>query len=415
MLRALQGDILNADDQKIRQIVKMADEASESQIWTTVLEPLRPRLASLRPQRPLRFTRLLLVPLDGLIVPARAWRLGHATIPRSVVKSISETLQIAMGLETETVNRLIAGHNTRDIAVITRAGSVLGRGAGQMRPQAPPPINWATTDLPLSAYTPLARAIATVLRRAAALRRLPVEAETGMVEADQPAMRAILSNMTDEPAEGRVMVFKLILGHSPQASSLFGNLIDASGTSAEKTLLQTAVANATDAVLADLENGLGMAEILREGSLSVVGIQMERINRLMQELGDDPNATRYRPRLQAIGKQLDAICRERFSAGIETGLVAPLTSASAPVDGAAQKQLEECARYLRAAETAGRKLGSAATYDALLAQASETVQKAAEVGSLSPVRMSRLIEILAGSDRAEMLYRQTKAQQSRQQ
>jgi hypothetical protein len=60
-------------------------------------------------------------------------------------------------------------------------------------------------------------------------------------------------------------------------------------------------------------------------------------------------------------------------------------------------------------ETEARKVGGAATYDRLLMQASEAVVEAAAAGTLTPVRKLRLIEILAGPEVAEELYRKEHA------
>ena len=50
-----------------------------------LIAPLRARLAHLRPPRPLRFARLLFLPLDPLIVPAARWRAAQPAIPRTVI------------------------------------------------------------------------------------------------------------------------------------------------------------------------------------------------------------------------------------------------------------------------------------------------------------------------------------------
>jgi hypothetical protein len=68
--------------------------------------------------------------------------------------------------------------------------------------------------------------------------------------------------------------------------------------------------------------------------------------------------------------------------------------------------LESCARDLRSLETAARPVGGAGSYDQQLRQAAEKARLAAKAGTLTPVRMLRLVEILAGSEAAAALYRQ---------
>jgi len=93
--------------------------------------------------------------------------------------------------------------------------------------------------------------------------------------------------------------------------------------------------------------------------------------------------------------KLDALCRHRFTAELRDGVLAPLAGA-AQVDGHEQRRLEESARALRGIDLAGRLVGGAAAYDALLAEARDSVRQATEAGSLGPVRAARLGEILAG-------------------
>ena len=70
-VRALRHDLMEADDDKVRRILAVMDSVTDPTVNQTLLDPLRPRLAALRPVRPIRFGRLLLTPLDPVIVPAR--------------------------------------------------------------------------------------------------------------------------------------------------------------------------------------------------------------------------------------------------------------------------------------------------------------------------------------------------------
>jgi hypothetical protein len=405
-MRGLRADVLDADDAKIRQIVALLDKSAEPGVWQTVLEPLRPRLTSLKPPRPLRFARLLFVPFAGLIVPAPDWRPGQAAIPRSVLQAISLTVQGVLGREMEVIEPMITGHKTDEPEIITRAGRTVWKRAGDILAQAPAPIDWADTGLRLAVYAPLARAIATVLRKAVALRSLERDAELGVLQPNEQAIRDIISTMAGEPAEGCAMVFKLMLGRLPHTVSLLRRFVATTGTPADRAMLQTAMEQGTDALLAGMEDRSDVTGSLRDGVFSAVGGEVQRIATLLRDIDDDPGAARYRSRLSGIRKKLDTVCRARFVDGMAKGLVAPLAAAAAPMDAAGQMHLESCARDLRTIETAGRKLGSPAAYDALLAEASEAVREAAGRGNLGGVRAVRLVEILAGPDAAAAMYRQ---------
>jgi hypothetical protein len=404
-LRALRHVMQEADDHKIRQIVALLDGSPENQISRAVLGPLRPRLAALKPIRSLRFSRLLSTPLDDLIVPAAVWRPGQATIPRSVLNSMTNIVRIELGSDTAIIDRMIAGHNTDDTGIVTRAGQALWGRAAEIMARSHQHNEWAETGLKPTAYGPLALAIATVLRRASLLRCLLRDAELGVLEPDEQAVREILSHMADEPPEGCTMVFKLVLGQLPHAVPLLRRLVDQSPAPAEKALLRKAMDRATGDLLDDMESRSDLAEGLRDGSLADVGTEVRRIAGLLQDINQDASAAQHRAKVSGIREKLDVVCRGRFVEGMNTGLVGPLAAATAPVDTAGQKRLETCARDLRTIETTGRKLGNTASYDALLLKASEAVQAAADSGNLGIMRAVRLAEILSGPAMAEEIYK----------
>jgi hypothetical protein len=412
-LHALRQDLNLADDGKVRQIAALLDLSPENQMLRTILDPLRPRLAALRPTRVLRFTRLLFLPLEDLIVPPAVWRPGQASIPRSILKAMAKIVLSELGRELGAIEQMIEGHNTSDTQVITHAGKALWGCAADILVRAPLPADWAETGLRPANFSLLARAIATVLRKAVALRCLLLDAELGVLEPDDAAVYKVISDLAGEPAEGSAMLFKLLLAQLPHAVSTLRRLVDMSRTGAEKGLLQKAMDHGTDDILNDMESQSDLTQGLRDGSLTAVGGEVQRIAGLLQEISHDTNAAGNRARIQGIRQKLDAVCRERFADGMESGIVAPLSAALAPTDSAGQTQLETCARDLRTVETVGRKLGNPANYDALLLKANEAVQEAANSGNLGSMRAIRLVEILSGTEMAEAMYKKTVAAASR--
>jgi hypothetical protein len=395
-MRALHNDLLTANDEKIRQIVGLLDNSSDGQGLHIVLDPLRPRLAALRPVRPLRFARLLFIPLSDLLVPARNWKPGQATIPRSILKAISSTVRAEFGDE---IDCQIDGHDTSELDVVASAGASLWGRAGRLLALAPPPVGWADTGLPETAYAPLARAIATVLRRAVPLQALLREAELGVLQPTEKTIGDIVSNMADEPVEGRVLVLKLILQHCPHAGELLRRLTNSTDTPAERALLQKAMEAGVENILTEIED----VPVLT-GSLSDVASQIQRLTILLKDLNSETDSPRQRARLRIIREKMNVLCRDRFIEGMQESLFMPLSGAPAPVDAAAQRVLENCARDLRSIETIGRKLGSGSIYDASLADAGAAVEAATDSGTLTCMRAVRLVEILSGAEQAEKFY-----------
>jgi hypothetical protein len=407
--RVLQHEMREAGDEKLMRILAVLDGISDPKANQALLDPLRARLASLKPPRPLRFSRLLFIPLDPLIVAAPNWKPGEPLIPRTALAAVSNVVRAGLKSEAIFIDKAIAGRQTDAAKAITIAGEVLWPLAAEILAAAPPPDEWSDTGLKPSLYAPLANAIAAVLRRASHLRDLLLNGDAGPMKADDRAINGILTNIGSEPADGCAMIARLILLQSPHAVALWRQLVSAIQNQGEKAMLQKAMTRGVEQVLTIMENEAGFAGDIGRAPLASVACEVRRINNLLQEIERDSGATLHRGRLRGIRDKLDQACRTRFIDGLDEGLFTPLAVASGSVDAAGQTQLEACTRDLRTLEVAARKVGGSADYDGMLLRASEAVTVAAEAGMLTPMRKYRLIEILCGPDAAASLYRQEMA------
>jgi hypothetical protein len=403
-VQALQPGLLEADDHKIRRVLAVVDGVADPAINQALLEPLRPRLATLRPVRPLRLTRLLFIPLDPLTVPLRAWHPRDPTVPRPALAPIAKIVQAGLGDLAPVIEGIIAGHKADAAQAISQAGELLWPRAAAILATAPPPADWADTGLPPVAYQPLAASIAAVLRRASQLRCLALDEEQGGLATDSTAVTDILHDVTNGPITACAMVARLLLVQSPRALPVLGCIAAAGRTADERDLLRAAMDGAVSAVLTQMERDTGFVHEIGHGPLVAAGAGLRRVLTLLREIEADKSFAGHWPRLNSIRHKLAEVCRTRFAHAVREGLVAPLAAASLPVEGPAQTALESSARELRKLETMARKVGDAAGYDALLRTASDAVLTAADAGTLTPMRKYRLIEILAGSDAAEALY-----------
>ncbi len=403
-LRELRRDLIKASDHKIKQIVAELDHLANPVANRAVLDPIRSRLASLKPARPLRFARLFCTPIDPLIVPARDWRPGDPTIPRTVLASLAQVVRSRLGDEVSAIETIIAGHKTDAVQAITSAGELLWPRAAEILAVAVPPVDWPETGLRPAVFTDLAHAVAAVLRRAPQLRRLARQGAIGALPPDEQAVSDILANIAKEPPVACAMIVRLILTQSPHATPVLPRIVASIPGVTEKALLRQAMASATENVLADMESGPLITDEIGRGSLADAGDGVRRVITLLAELEQETDAAKHRPRLRVIRERLDQACRARFADGMRESLVAPLADAIGPVTQAGQIRLETCARELRALETAARKVGGSDCYDQMLPAAAEAVKAAAEAGNLTPVRTLRLIEILSGPEVAEVYY-----------
>lgn len=408
-VRALRHELRDADDQKVKRITAVLDEIADPTVNQSILDPFRDRLAVLKPVRPIRFSRVLFVPLDPVIVPARDWKPGDPSVPRTALASMCRVVRAQLAAEAGVIDKIIAGRKADTTQAITLAGERLWPQAAEILAVAPAPADWVDTGLRPAVYQPLAVAIAAVLRRGSQLRCLLRDGEVGALEADDGAIRDLLHNITSEPAEGQAMITRLILLQSPHAAPAVRRFMSSSRDLATRTMLQQAMAGGVEHALAKLESDAGFAKDIARVALADAGVEVRRITTLLAEIEEENGAAANRPRLRAIREKLNQACQTRFADGLREGVVTPLAEAAGLMDGAGQIQLENCTRDLRALEIIARRVGSPAHYDRLLAQASDAVLAAAASGTLSPVRKIRLIEILAGPEAAEALYRQETA------
>ena len=413
MLRELSLAAQGADDAKLRKIVDVI-EATGQHAFQSILDPLRPRLAALKAPRPLRFSRLMFLPLDGLIVPAPAWKRDQATIPRSVLMPMAAMVKAALPAQSEAVERVIEGHAMDNAAIIDRAGEMLWPHAADALMRAPAQAAIQETGLRPALFADITAAIVTALRCAVPLRALQREVAVGLLAPEESLIERIVAAIDGGSEEGAAMVVKLILTALPRAASTLRRLSTSALPHTAAMHLRAALNRGMEHILTEMENGAGLGDIVRTGSLSEVGAGLGNVVRLLQTLDEDGGSTRSRGRVAGIRASLDTACSKRFADGLQEGLIAPLAAAdAAPVSAAGQAELERCARDLRSVEIVGRQLGHAAKYDALVSQASTSVGAAAERGDLATARAARLVEILAGPDAAEAIYRKASAAAAR--
>src|SRR5579863_5865279 len=171
-LNELRSGLANAPDRKVTRILAVVDAVGDTALNNALLEPLRPRLAVMKPARPLRFARLLFLPLDPLTVPTHAWSGVDPTLPRACIAPLARVARAGLGQAAREVERMIAGQDTGAEAVIRAAGRLLWPNAAETLAAATPPADWSETGLPSNSFTGLATGVAAVLRRAAHLYEL---------------------------------------------------------------------------------------------------------------------------------------------------------------------------------------------------------------------------------------------------
>ncbi len=146
--------LASAPDAKLGRIVGMLDSLGDRGAADALLAAARPRLRDLRPARPLRFTRLLALPFEPVLVSTEAWDGGAATMPRAALAPIGAALHAALGPVAEEIETAALGHTMAETALVARLGARLWPLAARARPALPPP-GWGAAGLPEPMAGPL--------------------------------------------------------------------------------------------------------------------------------------------------------------------------------------------------------------------------------------------------------------------
>lgn len=394
-LRALNREIADAPDPHVVRIVATVDAMASRGSADALIAPLRPRLATLRPPRPLRFARLLFHPLDALIVPAARWRPDQNSIPRTAIAPMAEHVRIAMGADAAAIEARIQHRTTADTDIVARGGAILWPAASRILSASATPDTWERTELGPAVYSSLAACITALLGQAGALETMAAGTANGLLPPDEQRIAAILTGVAASHLPALPMMIALLLARVPESAAA----LPQAHSGATGVAVQAALDQAAERLLLQLDEDAGIEARIGSGSLRDAGVAAGWTASLLRQLDTGAANPRRRTHIQAIRKKLDADCKARFAAGLEHELLAPLND-PAPL---AVQALEATARSLRALETEARTIGSGTTYDRLLNKAAEAIGVRAMEGGMDLVDQMRLVEILSGPEAAMAL------------
>lgn len=392
---AVRQKLADARDGQISRVVAMVDALPARGAADRLIAPLRPRLAQLRPDRPLQFGRLLFLPFDPVIVVAEDWTPGGPTVPRILLAPVAEAMRLALGELTATIEAMILGRTTADQAIITEAGRLLWPAAARAIAAIHDiPGEWSAHGLPRSMHSATAT-IAGVLAQAASIQELVARAPAGD---PMPAASVlpILERGARHGAGCRAMLQALLLCRLPRPDELL-RILALNGTAAAE--------QAIDAVLGAINRESANTAVLDNVDLNEAGAELTRLAGLLDglEAGAHRAAAPGGERHSAIAgtrRRLEAACRSRFEAGLAGELMLPMLSLPADAGSAEIVKLEDTARQLRRIEICGRRLGGQEGYGRMLHATATEVRAMRGNGALTLADRVRMVEILAGPDEA---------------
>ena len=151
--------LATATDGELCNVVGALDGLSSPAAADALLTELRPRIGGLRPSRPLRFSRLLALPLEPVLVPSTAWGSDRSGIPRAALRPVIEAVRSALGGEATRIESAARGCTMADTALVALLGPYLWRLAAAAQLRLPSEC-WTGAGLPpdaAEAVLPLCR------------------------------------------------------------------------------------------------------------------------------------------------------------------------------------------------------------------------------------------------------------------
>lgn len=401
-------ELNSARDSQIARVVAMVDALPARGVADNLIALLRPRLAQLRPDRPLQFERLLFLPFDPVIVAPQDWSPGSPTVPRTLLTPVSAIVRQALGDVATNIEAEIAGRTTADRRIIEEVGAQLWPAAARViGAVADTPGEGFRRDLPGRLQDVSLSAIAAGLEQAVIIQAMVASAGRGEPVAAL-ALMPILDRANCHGAEAWGMVLALLLCRLPRADEVL-RLIAANATKGATTATRIAADQVIDTVLSGLERDGVATAALGTIDLGAAGAELSRIIGLLDGLEADAADSHgisggqrgeRQNRIAGIRRRLDGTCRSRFEAGLAGELMLPMLSLAHNAGSAEILKLEDTARDLRRLELCGRRLGNPDGYSRMLSATASEIRTMNSNPGLTLADRVRMVEILAGPDEA---------------
>lgn len=394
-LRRLGGELVSAQDHKITRVVEMLDQLPHRGAADALLAPLRPRLARLRPVRPLTFDRLLFTPLDSLILPPAEWKRDAPGIPRTALRPLADAIRHSQPLLVGQIEASLAGRRADDTAALKAAGDVLWPAAAKCLAVAPIPANWsAVSGLREDDFATLTPVIAVILGCAVPLQALQRTHLAG-VPVSLERLEPLVAAVSRAGPMALATLLAILTEIMPDQASLRTLTDRLAGTEIDPRL-RMAAEQAMEFVVDRLEHTAQLPRDLTEAE--------REVGRLALLLDDLESRSRERPsrlaRIKRARERADTECRAAFGEALAEQVLAPAVGL-AGADDDAVIGLEYAAQSLRRMEQAARRIGGAAHYDRALQACAGHLAPQVGDGRETRVDRARLVEILLGSEAAQ--------------
>lgn len=385
----VQRKLRGAADEQLAQVVALVDAMPDRGAADALIAPLRARLATIEPTRPMSITRLLFRPLNPVITPGPRWRPGIPAVPRTALSVIGHAVVKQLGPVAASVQASIAGRDGKEHAVANQIGASLWPVAAAVLACLPIPADWGSaTGLPEACYPEIRANIAAVLHQAVPLvQRLR---DAGASD-PTPVVNDILQATQAAHPNGFGVVLAILLADGTTAGPALLSALALPGAPVDPAVSLTL--DRAQHVLTAVFPAVGLA------AASFQAAQVAALLDAIEVPGARPG---LRAHAQRVREMAHEACQSRLTQALEQDFLPKLAAADATLDDAAVTGLEHDARGLRRLAMAGRRFGAAAPYDKLLGRTAAGASASA-TSALTRMERLRLAELLIGTDAAMRL------------
>lgn len=385
----LAANLIGASDENLLRIIAMIDRLQDRTGLDDLLTNVRPRLARLRPPRPLTMMRLLFLPLSGALVNRTAWRQDPACIPRAALKPIFSLLRDLPGGHLPGADAAAPHEMFSDLDAVERRGPPIWDAAARICEKITPGSRWAEAGFTPEDFRAMMRLAAGIWRHAGPLWGV-LRQGTAAVSPD--VLRTALAGPASEGPDVFRAAFRTLLGASGNAANL-------------AALASGMPAGISEIVIQTMEEWIEAAlPRLAEQELIEATNRAEEIGRTLEALGLTPffQIPRRRQQLSAFFWRLEEHCREMVLEITDDQILPALTPGTEAYSDERFETLETYARMARRIEILGRHFGNDPAYDEnqqRVARAFAAAEKAKSQLGITAADLARLAEILLGREK----------------
>lgn len=382
----LAANLGNASDENLLRIMAMIDRQPDRSQLDLLLTDIRPRLAQLRPPRPLTMMRLLFLPLSGALVDRAEWRQDPASIPRAALRPIFTLLRDLPHGPLTKVEAAPSQALFTDLDLVGRLGSPVWASSAHLCEKVTPGSRWADAGFTPEDFRTMMRLAAGIWRHAGPIWGV---LRQGAAPVSADALRTALSGPAGEGPD----VFR----------AAFRTLLLASGNVANFTALTSGMApGVSEIVIQALEEWIEAAlPKLAEQDWIEATNRAEEIGKTLEALGLTPffQIPRRRQQLSSFFWRLEEHSREVLLEIIDEEILPALNPSTEPYSDGRLLAAESHARAARRLEILGRHFGNDPVYGEnrqRLAKAFDAAEKVKSDLGITATDLARLREILLG-------------------